>query len=223
MTTEPLRRLVATAPGVGHVLAVGETAPSFVAQASLASLPFLFGVRAETIPAPVPYLAAPGPAPHPALDANGPALKLGLAWAGNPGHANDLYRSCPVAALAPLMGLDGIVYFSLQTGAAAARPPDGGSIIDLAPALGDLADTAAAIARLDLVITVDTAVAHLAGALGRPVWLMLAVGSDWRWMLGRVDSPWYPSMRLFRQRRTRDWAPVIAALRAALRDLVLNS
>jgi ADP-heptose:LPS heptosyltransferase len=146
-----------------------------------------------------------------------------LAWAGNPAHPNDLHRSVPLAVLAPLLAVPGIVWFSLQQGDAAAevaRAPAAARVVPL-PSGAALVDTAALIAELDLVITVDTSIAHLAGALGRPGWVMLPFAPDWRWQLGRADSPWYPTLRLFRQPRARDW-PAVAehvanALQAFLR------
>ena len=131
-------------------------------------------------------------------------LRVGLVWAGNPQHQNDRNRSIELSGLAPFWCLPGVHWVSLQVGARAAELEGGappGALLNLAPELTDLAETAAAMERLDLIVTVDTAVAHLAGALGRPVWVMLPALPDWRWLLGREDSPWYPTMRLFRQAR----------------------
>jgi len=140
-----------------------------------------------------------------------------LCWAGNPDHPDNRQRSCPIEAFEPLLGRTGIEWKSLQFGPAAA---DATGRIDDDPAwtacLDGFASTAAALQALDLVITVDTATAHLAGALGRPVWLMLKYAPDWRWMTGRDDSPWYPTMRLFRQSAAGDWAAVIAQIDTAL-------
>jgi hypothetical protein len=168
----------------------------------------------------VPYLSAPperradwrarlGPAQRP---------RVGLAWSGSTSHRNDRNRSLPLERLLPLLDLDA-GFHSLQKeyrpGDAAALRADG-RVHDHAAALGDLADTAGLVACLDLVITVDTAVAHLAGAMGAPVWVLLPYAPDYRWLLGRTDSPWYPTMRLIRQSRPGDWAGVIAAVRKAL-------
>jgi tetratricopeptide (TPR) repeat protein len=142
----------------------------------------------------------------------GDGLRVGLAWAGSPTNLNDRNRSFTLATLARLADVPGVRFFSLQTGPAgaqAAEPPAGMNLTDLSEGLRDFADTAAVVNSLDLVITADTALAHLAGALGRPVWNLLPFAPDWRWMLEREDTPWYPSMRLLRQRTRGDWAEVI--------------
>jgi hypothetical protein len=147
---------------------------------------------------------------------------VGFVWAGNAAQEQDIVRSCPLASFAGLAAIPGIAWFSLQkeadeTALRSAWPADS-RVFALGPALADFADTAAAICELDLVITVDTAVAHLAGALGRPTWTLLAHTPDWRWQLDRLDSAWYPTMRLFRQPRWGDWASVFTAVAAALRE-----
>jgi hypothetical protein len=151
-----------------------------------------------------------------------PGLRVGLAWAGNPDHGNDHNRSIAPPRLAPLWAVPGVSWVSLQVGARAGalrgHAPDG-AVLDLTPALTDLAETAAAMEQLDLVVTVDTAVAHLAGALGRPVWTMLPALPDWRWLLGREDTPWYPSMRLFRQAQAGEWEEVVARIAAGVAAL----
>jgi len=137
---------------------------------------------------------------------------VGLAWAGSPQHMNDSNRSLALSTLAPLGAVSGATYVVLQKGPAAAQaatPPAGMKLVELGAELGDFADTAAVIANLDLVIAVDTAVAHLAGALGKPVWLLLPFAGEWRWLEGRADSPWYPTMRLFRQPQPGAWAEVL--------------
>jgi tetratricopeptide (TPR) repeat protein len=148
-----------------------------------------------------------------------PGRKVGLVWAGVPQYADDAHRSLPLARLAPLGTACGVTFVSLQTGAAArqaATPPAGLTIYDASANLRDFADTAALVAALDLLISVDTAAAHLAGALGKPVWLLNRFDTDWRWMTDRADSPWYPSMRIFRQPRRGDWDSVMAQVRAEL-------
>jgi hypothetical protein len=144
---------------------------------------------------------------------------VGLVWAGNPRHPNDRRRSIPFAELAPFWTLPGIAWSSLQVGPRAAdlaaAPP--GLIEDLAPRLQDFADTAAALAQLDLVVTVDSAVAHLAGALGRPCLLLLPTPPDWRWLRRGESSLWYPSLRLVRQGEDHTWPPVIERVAEALR------
>jgi len=218
-----LARLLATAPGVDQVILAGEPLPRFDAHAPLMSLMHILETRHETIPAIVPYLALdPGrvAAFQERVHATG-GLKLGLVWGGNPDFDNDRERSLPsLFALEPLLRMEGVTFFSLQKGERAGEI--GASelterIVDLSPALDDVADTAAVISQLDLVISVDTAMAHLAGALGKPVWTLLSFAPDWRWLLGREDSPWYPSMRLFRQTARGDWPGVIGRVAHELR------
>jgi Tfp pilus assembly protein PilF len=190
------------------------------------SLPFHFHTTVDTVPAALPYIAV-DPARveglAPLLAAAPGELKVGLVWKGSVGFENDAARSLPsLATLAPLGQVEGVRYFSLQKGQGedeARQGVAGLPVTDLAPAIGDFADTAALIEGLDLVISVDTACAHLAGALGKPCWLLLpAYLTDWRWLTGREDTPWYPGvMRLFRQRRDGDWDDVVAELVRALR------
>jgi tetratricopeptide (TPR) repeat protein len=219
-----------------QVVATGAALPAFDLHCPLLSLPHVFGTDLATIPAAIPYLAA-----DPALVSHwasrlpaGPKLRAGLVWAG---HAQshrayarriDPRRSLALAALAPLGavpgvasgGASGVAFVSLQKGPPAAElaaPPF--AISDPMPTVTDFADTAALIAGLDLVITVDTAVAHLAGALGKPVWMLSRFDGCWRWLRGRSDSPWYPTLRLYRQTSPGDWAPAIAAIAADLARL----
>jgi len=217
---EPLLRLAQAMPEVSHVLPAGEPPPECDWHCPLMSLPLAFKTRPDTIPARMPYLEVPEAARRKAdqLPLAGPGLRVGLVWAGNPKHKKDRDRSIPMRMLEGLLNLKGASFFSLQMGAAAedlARANELG-ITDLAPQIEDLADTAALIRRLDLVISVDTAVAHLAGALGAPAWVLLPFAPDWRWLLKRNDSPWYPSIRLFRQPWPRDWAAAVDVIQAAL-------
>ncbi len=213
----PLKRLLAGCPGAAAVVATGEPLPPFDVYLPLLSVMRCLGTR----PATFPGLAGPL-RPDPALAAGwagrlgsrAVGRRLGLVWAGSPANTNDANRSVSPAALAPLLGLAGVRWFSLQTGPAAAALPAG--VADLSPGLHDFAYTAAALAQLDGLVTVDTAVAHLAGSMGVPVWLMLPFVPDWRWQLGRPDTPWYPSARLFRQAAPGDWPTVVAAVAAAL-------
>jgi glycosyl transferase family 9 (putative heptosyltransferase) len=183
--------------------------------------PILFRTTSETIPAAVPYIAisdAKRATARATLVRTGAMRKIGLCWAGNPAHGNDRNRSLPLDALAPLFAVPGISWFSLQQGKAAAQivtAPACSAIVPL-PVDAPLVDTAALIAELDLIITVDTSIAHLAGALARPAWVLLPFAPDWRWQLGRDDSPWYPTLRLFRQPRPRDWQSVVARVRTRL-------
>lgn len=210
-----------------QVLVRGEDPPPHDLHCPLMSLPRAFGTELATIPAGVPYLA-PDPGDVERWrdrlaesdgDANAAGLRIGLVWAGNPQHRNDRNRSIPVAALAPLLSVPGVRFVSLQTGDAAAvldRLP-GVAIPNAMERVRDFADTAAILANLDLLVTVDTAIAHLAGAMGVPCWLMLPHVPDWRWMLDRADSPWYPSLRLFRQPRPGDWTTTLGTAAAVLK------
>lgn len=191
------------------------------------SLPYHFATRLDTIPAALPYLHPdPERAAHWAqvLDHPSSALKVGLVWKGNANFENDTERSLPsLATLSVLGSVPDVHFFSLQKGAGedeANTPPPGLQLTQLGGQLKDFADTAALIASLDLVISVDTAVAHLAGALGKPCWLLLPwYLTDWRWLKDREDSPWYPGvMRLFRQTAMGNWTPVVDRLAQALRE-----
>jgi hypothetical protein len=147
--------------------------------------------------------------------------RIGLAWTGRPTHPNDRRRSMALARLAPLAAAGQAGFVSLQKPFPAADQPalaQFPGLADISAELADFGETAAVIANLDLVISVDTAIVHLAGAMGRPVWIMLPKASDWRWLLERSDSPWYPTARLFRQATPGAWDPVIAAVAAALAD-----
>ncbi len=210
----PLLRLLAEFPGPAALVANDDKLPPYDLHVRLMSLPHALSL-ADPMPIPVPYLHA-----DPALRASWrarlaalPGLKVGVAWAGNAGFAADHLRSIPPAMLAPLAQLPGVSFISLQKGATAA-PPD--PLIDWTGELGDLADTAALIAELDLVLSVDTAIAHLAGALGQKIWLLNRFDTCWRWLLGRDDSIWYPSLRIFRQPAPGDWPGVIARVATAL-------
>ena len=209
-----LKRLMAGLAGVHEAVRLGEALPPFDCHIPLLSLPRVFGTRLDTIPADIPYLQAPPELVEAWREKlSGMAgLRVGLAWAGSPQHMNDRNRSLALATLAPLAAVGGATYVVLQKGPAAAQaatPPAGMKLVELGAELGDFADTAAVIANLDVVIAVDTAVAHLAGALGKPVWLLLPFAGEWRWLEGRSDSPWYPSMRLFRQPRPGAWGEVV--------------
>jgi tetratricopeptide (TPR) repeat protein len=216
---QPLLRLAARLGGVAELVASGQALPRFDLACPLLSLPRAFATTLATIPADVPYLSAEPEAVarwRGALEGGG--LKVGIAWAGSPLHRSDARRSIAVETLAPMLRLAGVRWFALQVGERAAdlaRLPKG-LITDLSPELSDFAETAAAIANLDLVVTVDTALAHLAGATARPAWLMLRKAPDWRWLVDRDDSPWYPTLRLFRQHKRGDWQEVVERVRSAL-------
>ncbi|MEG5052625.1 MULTISPECIES: tetratricopeptide repeat protein [unclassified Microcoleus] len=203
-----LHRLFATVDGIDLLIVKGEPLPEFDVQAPMLSLPYIIGTKLETIPANTAYLSPPAGAEFTLLPDR--TLKVGIVWAGNPKHRKNKQRSCSLSQFLPLLDVSGVSFYSLQKEVSEADRAllNQTSIVDLSPHFGDLADTAAAIAKLDLVISVDTAVAHLAGALGKPVWILLAFSPDWRWLLEREDSPWYPSARLFRQHQRGDWEDV---------------
>jgi len=211
-----LAELVHSAFGIDAIIPRGQALPPFDVYLPLLSLPSILRTSLATIPAKVPYLCAqPDRIQQWRVDARWPnAWKIGIAWRGNPQNTDDRYRSARLLDFEPLARL-GVRMFSLQTGAAmdevtAAPFP----IVDLGSRFdpNSLDDLAAAIMNMDLVISIDTAVAHLAGALGQTVWTLLAASADWRWLLGREDSPWYPMMRLFRQAHLGQWQDVFARL-----------
>ena len=191
----------------------------------IASLPLVFRTRVDTIPAQIPYLEADADLVDRWAETIAPTpgtLRAGLVWAGNPKQGSEVRRGIGLAPCLPLFEVPGVRWYSLQVGE---RAPDlarlaPGAVIDLSAKLDDFAETAAAIANLDLVITTDTAVAHLAGAMGKPVWIVLMFAADWRWLRGREDSPWYPTARLFRQKSPGDWGGVIDRVKAGLARLV---
>jgi tetratricopeptide (TPR) repeat protein len=208
---EPIVRLARTVAGVSEVVAAGAPLPAFDCHCPLLSLPRVFKTNLATIPNTVPYLRA-APTAWTAQITTVPGPRVGVVWAGTTVGAIDL------RLLRPLWAVHGISWFSLQVGDRAGDISllDDVKIVDLSPWLTDFAETAAAVAQLDLVISVDTSVAHLAGALGRPVWLLLPNSPDWRWLLEREDSPWYPAARLFRQNKAGDWLGVASEVAAAL-------
>lgn len=222
----PLVSLLQTVPGLEQVIARGEALPPVDRQCALLSLPRLFGTTLDSIPGDVPYLRSgnKGPfLPSPAQMTNGRHLRVGLVWSGNPTHQNDARRSFSLEILRPLLANTEVTFYSLQPqtgGVAGNRQTADRDLVDLSALIGDYADTAALINQLDLVISVDTSVAHLAGALGHAVWLLLPHAPDWRWLMQRSDCPWYPSMRLFRQPVAGDWSLVIRKVREQLNKLV---
>ena len=218
-----LVRLMQTVAGVQAVVPFGTPLPPFSRQAPFLSLPRIFGTSLQTIPSRCPYFSITAEyrkkwstliSAHPTI------LRVGLVWAGK--NYPDPLRSCRLAELAPLATTNNVTFYSLQLGAGseqAASPPSGMTLIDLTDQIHDFADTAALIEQLDLVISIDTAVAHLAGALGKPVFLMLPYVPDWRWLLDRSDSPWYPTMRIFRQKQAGSWGEVMIRVHSALDKL----
>jgi tetratricopeptide (TPR) repeat protein len=220
--SESLMRRVA---GVDDVILRGEEPPPFEAAIGLLSLPRVFGTTLETIPAPVSYVA-PGEAEQEKARALFAPLqdlrKVGIVWAGNPKHAEDRRRSIPFEKFLELLDVPRVALVSLQKGARveeAAASGVSGMVSDMQRRMETLEDTAALISALDLVIACDTAVAHLAGAMGKPVWILLSKTSDWRWLTEREDSPWYPSARLFRQKKEGDWDELFERVTAALKAM----
>jgi len=211
----PLQRLLSGLAGVDQVVVRGDPLPAFDLHCPMLSLPLAFGTTLKTIPGDTPYLFADAAeaARWAARLGESAGLRVGLAWSGNPGTTAHARRSLPLEELARLLGAPGVRFVSLQKDADAAAPP----ILDFMAEAKDFADTAALIAGLDLVISVDTAVAHLAGALGKPVWLLDRFDPDWRWLLGRRDSPWYPSLTIYRQPAPGDWSAVVDSVLADLR------
>jgi tetratricopeptide (TPR) repeat protein len=221
---DPLVRLMSDLSGVSHFVPMSDLGapPAFDLHCPISSLPLAFGTRLDTIPSDMSYLPSPPDSLVQAWDSRlGPRtrLRVGLAWSGDPSHVNDETRSIPLQTLSRILDVDA-TFVSLQK---APRPHDAevlrqrSDIVDLTADLTDFAETAALIASLDLVITVDTSVAHLAGALGRPTWILLPWTPDYRWLLDRADSPWYPSVRLFRQTEACEYESVLDRVRDELR------
>jgi tetratricopeptide (TPR) repeat protein len=220
-----LTRLLSGFRGVAQLVASGAPLPPFDTQAPLLSLPGIFRTSLDSVPADVPYLTA-----NPQLInywgarlSAYPGIKIGITWQGNPGHPDDYRRSAPLAVFSPLAKLPGVHLFSLQKGSASeqlAQVATSWPITDLGPQLdektGIFMDTAAVLKHLDMMVTVDTAIVHVAGALAAPVYMALAHVADWRWLLERDDTPWYPTVRLFRQREPGQWSDVFERIAAAI-------
>ncbi len=219
-----LKLLMAGLNGVASCHARGDQLPAYDVHCPLGSLPLALKTEPANIPAAIPYLRADEARLgkwRPRIEAL-PGKRVALAWAGNVGHANDRNRSIDLALLEPLLAFDGVSFLSLQRdlrGNDAELLARHANVTPLGGELADMADTAALIALADLTISVDTSVVHVAGALGQPIWVMLAIAPDWRWTLNGESSPWYPQARLFRQPALGDWPSVVAALRAELARL----
>ena len=214
--------LLSDIPGAHQVVGAGDPLPEFDVYCPLLSLPLAFGTRLETIPASIPYLypsATKAKAWEDKLH-RGNTINVGIVWSGRPQHKNDRNRSLPLRILTALADPQ-VQLISLQK---ELRPGDAKvldankQILHFGPELEDFSDTAALVANMDLVISVDTSIAHLAGAMGKPVWILLPFAPDWRWLLDREDSPWYPTARLFRQPKIGDWDGVISKVKHALSD-----
>jgi tetratricopeptide (TPR) repeat protein len=220
---EALLRIVRAMPGVDEVVSRAAPTPigRFDCQIPLTSLPLAFGTRVETIPGGVPYLPVPAELKRKwaARLADVAPPRVGLVWAGRKDYPKDALRSLPLRELAPLFAVPGVRFVNLQKGGEARQIAQTGlALVDRIDECADLMETAAMLGELDLAICVDTAVMHLAGALGKPLWMLNRFETEWRWMLGRADSPWYPSMRIFRQQRPNDWSGVVAQVAEALRE-----
>jgi tetratricopeptide (TPR) repeat protein len=223
-----LKDLFATLPGVASVHARGEPLPAYDVHCALGSLPLALKTEPTTIPAEIPYLHADDARIarwRPAIEAL-PGKRVALAWAGNPNHPNDRSRSLDLKLLEPLLTLAGVSFVSLQRDLRSgdqellARHP---RVRHLGGDLADMADSAAVLALVDLLIAVDTAVVHLAGAMARPVWVMVPFSPDWRWTLHGDHSPWYPQARLFRQPALGDWPAAIATVREAVTRFIAEA
>ncbi|MEO6565623.1 MAG: tetratricopeptide repeat protein [Casimicrobiaceae bacterium] len=222
----PLQRLAASMPGVDAVYVEHDALPPFAAHISLMSLPHVLGITPATLPRNVPYLQ---PDLNRAREARvaiehsaGSAMTIGIAWSGAPDNTNNARRSVSLAMFAPLLDEPATRWYSLKWDLDTADPaysPVASRLVAL-PQRNDFDGLAALISELDLVITVDTSIAHLAGAMGKPVWVLLHHVPDWRWMLDRGDSPWYPTARLFRQRTPGDWSDPLRDVQNALRATV---
>ncbi len=230
MVQAPLRGLVPAWPGVTLVTDPANI-PDFDLHCSFFSLPAACGTTPDTVPAPIPYLHADsglitqwrGKLPDRSTDGAARKIRVGLVWAGSAEHKGDSARSVPLACLQPLLAVPGLRFFSLQrdmrAGDAAWLAGPGRHITPLGPELGDFADTAAALAAMDLLVTVDTSVCHLAGALGYPTWLLLPFSPEWRWAIDETHSRWYPTVRLWRQSEAGNWPALLARVAAELATL----
>ncbi|MCE1228649.1 MAG: hypothetical protein LWX11_04065 [Firmicutes bacterium] len=221
LAQKQLAAVAATCRGIDEVIVDGQPLPSFDLHLPLPSLPHVFRTELTTIPAEIPYLDVPAAVPQreriaQRLAATEGKIRVACAWAGSPNHARDKERSIPRKLFKLLETVPGVAWYSFQFGVMNEPPLPG--LISMAPVLTTFADTAYALSGMDLVITVDTALAHLAGAMGIPVLLMVHFQPDFRWMLHREDSPWYPSLRIYRQPSPGDWESVLMRIRQDLSE-----
>ena len=210
--------------GVRAVIPFGSPMPSFACQAPLLSLPLIFGTTLKSIPSRIPYISISDTYRRKweRITPFNQELRIGVAWTGK--KFPDPLRSCRLSDLTPLADLQNAMFYSLQMGRGSEQtcsPPTGMRLVDLTGQIFDFADTAALIEQMDLVISIDTAVAHLAGAMGKPTFLMLPFAPDWRWLLERNDSPWYPTVRIFRQKLPGEWGNVVAGIHKTLLDITM--
>jgi len=224
-----LRSLFKSISGIDQIMAgTKNTSMKYDYHIPILSLPRIFNTREETIPQKIPYLSPDQRARKKikqrlAIDKK--LFNIGIVWSGNPQHGNDHRRTCELFRFKTLKTIKKTQLFSLQKGEAASDLKNNNInwLTDLAPLIDDFSDTAAIIQKLDLVITVDTSVAHLAGALGKRVWILLPYHPDWRWMLKRKDSPWYPTARLFRQNKPGNWKKIFKDFKQELQSLIKNT
>ena len=216
-----LGRLISNVDGVSQTAHGTDDESDYIEL--LMSIPARLGTTMDLLPAPRRYITPPEPSLR-LPQGEGP--KVGLVWAGNPSHLRDPWRSIPAEKFAPLLAIPGVQFFSLQVAAPDTNrmPMDKiGCLTDLEPHIGDFADTAALVDQLDLVVTIDSSVAHIAGALGIPCWILLSYVTDWRWLRDRTDSPWYSSVRLVRQTVPGDWDGVIRRVESGIRAALHSS
>jgi tetratricopeptide (TPR) repeat protein len=220
----PLRSLLESLEGISQLVVKGDTIPHFDVHCPIMSLPLAFKTTLQTIPAKVPYLTVSENVIEKwRTKLIGREIKVGIAWTGNPNHVQDLDRSIPLKNLLPILGVEGTRYFSLQKDL---RNGDkeildvNSQIVRLDLEINDFQDTAAIMMSLDLVLSCDTSIVNLAGALGRPTWVLLPFNPDWRWLLDRSDSPWYPTARLLRQTSRGEWSTLINDVCVELEKLV---
>ena len=219
-----LVRLMEGLDGVSTLVARGEAVPPFDVHCPIMSLPLAFNTRSETIPSIVPYLGIPKEnVDHWRSKLGDSRFKVGIAWAGNPSFKNDIDRSITLKNILPVCSVPGATFFSIQKDLRTGDTDilsENSHVTHLGRELNDFLDTAAVMQSLDLIISSDTSIVNLAGALGRPVWVLLSFNPDWRWLLDRTDSPWYPSARLFRQTKNGDWDSVVAEVRAQIKKML---
>ena len=225
----PLVLLLESCPGIDRLIAQGDPLPAFDVHAPLMSLPAILQTNLDTIPAAIPYISAPAALVRKWRDTLAPfdGFRIGIAWKGSPKYGRDRYRSFPLELFDQIAQIGGVRLISLQKGPGSEQVRDLAGRFPVVDFSGELdqgpaafLDTAAVMTSLDLVITPDTALAHLAGALGVPVWIPLAFAADFRWMLGREDTPWYPTARLFRQTKFGQWADVFDQMALVLAEMV---
>jgi hypothetical protein len=215
----PLVDLAKTCAGFDEVISVKDPPPHFDVQLPLLSLPFVLGTDIGTIPQTVPYLGVPEHIQNKNLIDSRialarPSLRVGVTWCGNPNFKRQAHRSIPDQLLKPLCEIEQIVWYSFLREEPSSLPIPG--MVPVGDLLGDFSDTAYALSKVDFVVSVDTALAHLAGALGAPMFLVIPFMPDWRWMLGRSDSPWYPTMKIFRHPSPGNCAAAVQALRQGI-------